>query len=509
MNPVPSRLRCLCLLALAASVGIPAVHAAEIDAGLYLEDVKTLAFERYKGRLSGTRELDEAAEWIAARFRELGLKPPPGSSYLQQFAVTTNAQQGRANRMSYTLGGRTVSLKLGEDYTPLGLSSNGAVSGPLVFAGYGITAPEYNYDDYAGLDVRGKIAVVLRHEPQEYDDRSVFGGRVYTNHAQIESKAVNALRHGAAALILVDDAPSHRGGAELEKLGNGIGPDSPGLPAVEIRPKILEQWLGASGHSFEEIIQAIDDDLRPRSFAFPESLTVDLTVDLQRQTRPVSNVLGWLPGATPEYVIVAAHYDHIGRGEQYSMEPSKRGAVHPGADDNASGTAGILALARMFAARPQPRRGILFIAFGGEEFGLLGSNFYLRNPVLPLAQAAAVVNLDMIGRLRNGKLYVGGTESSPGFKQLIAEANLTLSPPFEIEDDDTGDYGSSDHFALATAEIPFLFFFTGLHPDYHTTRDTWDRVNAEGAVRVLTLVGRVLDHLVQTPDRPAFQRRTR
>jgi Zn-dependent M28 family amino/carboxypeptidase len=191
------------------------------------------------------------------------------------------------------------------------------------------------------------------------------------------------------------------------------------------------------------------------------------------------------------------------------MDPSRRGEIHPGADDNASGTAGVLALARWFAAYPPPRRGILFIAFGGEEFGLLGSNYYLRNPVLPLSNAVAVINLDMIGRMRDNKLYVGGAESSPGFKQLIAEMNRNGDGPFEIEDDDTGDYGSSDHFALATAEIPYLFFFTGLHPDYHTPRDTWDRIHAAGAARVLQLVGRILTHLVQAPDRPPFQRRSR
>ena len=501
------RLRSASLLAglLLAALPIP---GAGIDAAQYLEDVKTLSSAKFKGRLSGTRELDEAAQWLAARFQEIGLRPPPGG-FLQRFHVTTAAQAGRSTRLSYTLGGKTTVLKLSEEYTPLGLSSNGAASGPLVFAGYGITAPEYGYDDYAGLDVRGKVVVILRHEPQEYDDRSVFGGRVYTNHAQIESKAVNALRHGAAALILVDDAPSHRGSAGLEKLGNGIGPDAPGIPAVEIKPAIFEKWLEAAGQSFEKIIEGIDEDLRPRSFAFPAALTVDLTVDLHRETRPVYNVLAWLPGTTEEYVIACAHYDHVGLGQQYSMDPSRRGEIHPGADDNASGTAGVLALARWFAAQPPPRRGILFIAFGGEEFGLLGSNYYLRNPVLPLSNAVAVINLDMIGRMRDNKLYVGGAESSPGFKQLIAEMNRNGDGPFEIEDDDTGDYGSSDHFALATAEIPYLFFFTGLHPDYHTPRDTWDRINAAGAARVLQFVSRILEHLVQAPDRPPFQRRSR
>lgn len=501
------RLRSATLLAGLLWTALP-LASAGIDAGQFLEDIKTLSSAKFQGRLSGTPELEQAAGWLAAQFQQIGLRPPPGG-YLQRFHVTTAARSGHSTRLSYTLGGRTTMLKLNEDYTPLGLSSNGAASGPLVFAGYGITAPEYAYDDYAGLDVRGKVVVVLRHEPQEYDGDSVFGGRVYTNHAQIESKAVNALRHAAAALILVDDAPSHRGSTDLEKLGNGIGPDTLGIPVVEIKPAVFEKWLEAAGQSFEKIIEGIDEDLRPRSFAFPAELTVELTVDLRRETHPVYNVLAWLPGTTNEFVIVGAHYDHLGLGQQYSMEPSRRGEVHPGADDNASGTAGVLALARWFAARPPPRRGILFIAFGGEEFGLLGSNYYLRNPVLPLSGAVAMVNLDMIGRIRDNKLYVGGTESSPGFKQLVAGMNHNGASPFEIEDDDTGDYGSSDHFALATAEIPFLFFFSGLHPDYHTPRDTWDRINVPDAARLLQLVDRIVEHLVQAPDRPLFQRRSR
>jgi len=496
------------ILAAAAAFLRPAV-AVEIDVSQYREDVKTLSSDKFKGRLSGTRELDEAAGFLASRFRSLGLKPAGEDGFFQRFLVTTGARLRGSNSLTWQLNGESGGLKLEEDFVPLAISASGNVSGQVVFAGYGITASEYGYDDYEGLDVRGKIVLVMRHEPQEYDVRSVFGGRVYTNHAQLESKVVNAAGRGAAALILVDDSPSHRGTTELEKLGRAIGPDSPGIPVVEIRPGIAERWIQSAGRSFEEVVRAIDDDLRPRSFVFPGSLRLRLSVQIDRETQPVSNVLAWLPGETDEYVIVGAHYDHVGRGEQYSMDPSRKGMVHPGADDNASGVAGILALARWFSGQPLRKRGILFAAFAGEEFGLLGSNHYIHKPPRPLGKAVAMINLDMIGRIRGNKVYVGGTETSSDFKALVEELNRAEGAGFEIEADDPGDYGSSDHYSFTTRQVPFLFFFSGLHPDYHTPSDTWDKVDAPQAARLLTVVGRIIERILGAEQRPRFEKRVR
>jgi Zn-dependent M28 family amino/carboxypeptidase len=189
------------------------------------------------------------------------------------------------------------------------------------------------------------------------------------------------------------------------------------------------------------------------------------------------------------------------------MEPSKRGQVHPGADDNASGTSGVLELARWFSKHPGRRRGILFMAFGGEEFGLLGSNHYVEAPRMPLAKAIAMVNLDMIGRVRNNRVFVGGVDTSANFKALVESLNQSEEAKFDLEDTDTGGYGSSDHYSFTPEGIPFLFFFSGLHPDYHTPGDTWDRVDAPQAARLLRLVGRVIERLLDSPERPAFQRR--
>jgi hypothetical protein len=482
--------------------------AVEIDPKLYLNDIQYLASEKLKGRLDGTRELDQAARYIADQFHAMGLKAAGDGGYFQRFRVTANSRAGKSNRLAYANGEAKTKLEMERDFCPSSMSSNGAVSGQVVFAGYGITAREYGYDDYAGIDVKGKIVLVLRHEPQEYDDNSVFGGKVYTNHAQIESKAVNAKHHGASALILAADTATHRGNIDqLDKLGAALGPDTAGIPFVEVKAEVADRWLGLAGRSIEGETRLIDGDLRGHAFELPASLTVDLSVDLRRETRPVDNVLAYLPGTSDEYLILGAHYDHVGLGEQYSMEPAKRGTIHPGADDNASGTSGVLELARWFSKHPGHRRGILFMAFGGEEFGLLGSNHYVEAPEMPLAKAVAMINLDMIGRIRNNRVFVGGVGTSANFKTLVEGLNQSEEAKFDLEDTDTGGYGSSDHYSFTPEGIPFLFFFSGLHPDYHTPSDTWDRVDAPQASRLLRLVGRVIESLLDSPERPVFQKR--
>jgi hypothetical protein len=502
------RLRRPLLFTAALVAALRLAVAVQVDPKQYLDDIKYLAAEQLKGRQDGTPELDKAAEYIARQFRETSLRPLGGGSYYQRFRVTTSARQGKANQFAYRDGQRQASLRPGVEFRPLSLSADGKVSGQLVFAGYGITAPEYDYDDYAGLDVKGKLVLVLRHEPQEFDESSVFGGRTYTNHAQIESKAINAKAHGARAVIFSNDKPAHPGDKDdLERLGRAVGPDSQGIPFVQVKAQVADEWLRLAGHSLEETIRTIDADLRPQSFALPGTLHFEISVDLLRETRSVSNVVGYLPGESDEYVIIGAHYDHVGLGEQFSLEPSKKGTVHPGADDNASGTAGVIELARWFAKQPRHRRGILFIAFAGEEFGLLGSNHYVETPELPLEKAVAMINLDMIGRLRDSKLYIGGAASGSSFKAVIDGVNENAR--FSLDDADADGYGSSDQYSFMPRQIPTLFFFTGLHPDYHRPSDTWDKIDAGGGARVVDFVGQIAERLLDAPERPKFLKRSR
>lgn len=492
----------LAALAVAASAGL---FAAEIASGEYLGIIKYLASPEMRGRATGSPELEKAAAYIRDQFRGFGLKPVPGATFYQNFDVTTSARLGPKNDFTYQDGAASHPLAFGRDFIPLNLSSAGDVSGNVVFAGFGITAPEYDYDDYAGLDVKGKIVILLRHEPQEFDDKSVFEGKVYTAHSQIFSKASNAKIHGAKAVLLVNDVAAHPGdGDELEKFGGTAGPDNGGIEFVQVKANLVNQWLAPAGKNLESIESDIDKNLHPESFALPEKLSVDVNVDVTREIKTVHNVLAYLPGETNEYVVIGAHYDHLGLGEQYSLAPSLAGHVHPGADDNASGTAGVIELARWFSHQPKQQRGILFMTFAGEELGLLGSSYYVNHPLLPLANDVAMINMDMIGRVRDRKLYIGGVGTASTFLPLLQQ----LAPKHDFDADLTekAGYGSSDHTSFTTKQIPVLFFFSGLHADYHKPSDTWDKINAPDAVRVLDLVADVTDHLIDGSPRPKFVR---
>src|SRR5579863_8973851 len=397
-------------LRIAAGLFAACLFAANIGSDDYLGIVKFLASPEMRGRATGSPELEKAAAYIRDKFRGMHLKPISGDSYYQDFDVTTSARLGQKNDLAYTTAVGSRSLSFQKDFIPLNLSSAGEVSGNLVFAGFGITAPEYNYDDYAGIDAQGKIVLLLRHEPQEFDEKSVFEGKVYTDHSQIFSKAANAKFHGAKAVLMVNDVGTHAGDADdLEKFGAAEGPDNAGIEFVQVKASVVNKWLALSGKNLETIENGIDQDLHPESFALPDKLRLDMDVDIAREVKTVHNVGAYLPGETDEYVVIGAHYDHLGLGEQFSMAPSLAGTtVHPGADDNASGTAGVIELARWFAGQPRQKRGMLFMTFEGEELGLLGSSFYVNHPERPIDKAVAMINLDMIGRVREGKVYIGG-----------------------------------------------------------------------------------------------------
>ncbi|MGH9721166.1 MAG: M28 family peptidase, partial [Bryobacteraceae bacterium] len=349
-------LTALVIAGLAASTPNP-----QIDPVHYLAHVKFLASEKMRGRATGSAELEKAAEYIAKQFKSSGLQPIDGKSYFQAFEVTTNAKLGPANQFSWTGDGKTRTVKFKDDFTPFNFSSRGKFAGEVVFAGYGITAREYDYDDYTGIDAKDKIVLLLRHEPQEFDEKSVFAGKVYTEHSQFFSKVVNAKNHGARGVILINDRGNHKGDSDqLEAFGRTAGPGDAGIPFVQIKADIGEQWMESAGRKLEDIQSDIDRDLKPRSFAFPASLRVEGAVDLERAVKTAHNVAGYLPGESQEHIVIGAHYDHLGLGEQFSMAPSMAGALHPGADDNASGTAGVIELARYFSRLPKQKRGILF-----------------------------------------------------------------------------------------------------------------------------------------------------
>jgi hypothetical protein len=472
---------------------------------VYLDNIKFLASEKLKGRGTGTKELDTAAAYIEKKFRSFGLKPVPGATgFGQNFTVTTRARLGTGNRLQYSIGSETKALKSSKDFVAFNFSENGKAAGQVVFAGYGITAPEYGYDDYAGIDVKGKIVLILRQEPQEFDEKSKFEGKAYTAHSQLQNKAVNAKIHGAKAVIFMNTL-FNRSSADdkLELFGRAAGPGNSGIPFLQIRAEETNKWFETAGKSLKSLCEAIDKDLAPQSFAFPETLKLDVAVDIQRLSRTVHNVAGYLAGETDEYVVIGAHYDHLGMGEQFSL--GTPGQTHPGADDNASGTSGVIELARFFSQQKKQKRGMLFLAFAGEELGLLGSAHYVSNPYMPLTKAVAMINMDMIGRIREGKVFLAGSGTGSSFKSMIAELTPKYSD-FKVDLSETAGYGSSDHTSFTTKQVPVLFFFSGLHGDYHKPSDTWDKIDSKGAAKLLDLVGDIAERLVNGADRPQYVR---
>jgi hypothetical protein len=467
----------------------------------YLAHIKFLASPELKGRGTGSPGLEKAAKYISAQFQSFGLKPVEGKSFYQDFTVTTNARLGPNN----VLAENGHKLAPEREFIPFNFSSTGTAEGPVVFAGYGITAKEYNYDDYAGIDAKDKFVVILRHEPQEFDDKSVFEGRSFTSHAQFASKASNAKMHGARGVILINDTPNHPGdGDTFEKFGRAVGPDNAGLLFIQMSAAEGERWLAASGHDLKQMMQAIDKDLHPQSFALPEPAKVRLDVDIRRDTATVHNIAAYLPGETDEYIVVGAHYDHLGLGEKDSLAPNEIGKPHPGADDNASGTAAVIELARWFSTQPKQKRGILFMTFAGEELGLLGSAFYVNHPELPLDHAVAMINMDMVGRMRNSKIFVSGVGTGSTFQKLVDE--VAPKHPITVDVSEKAGYGASDHTSFTSKQVPVLFFFSGLHADYHKPSDTWDKIDAPGSVKLLGLVADITVHLVNEEARPKFVR---
>ncbi len=509
MNKLSSPLKSLAGAALVALAGIAWAGASntaprfEFRPEEYLKHIRFLASEELQGRGAGTPGLDKAARYIAGQFREAALQPL-GGGHFQEFVLTVRAEMGARNRFRWTNGAERQQLKLREDYVPFSFSSTSRVDCAVVFAGYGITATEYNYDDYAGLDVKDKCVLVLRQEPQEFDENSVFAGKVYTQHSQFPAKAFNARNRGAKAIILVNNMANRSNETDhLTRFGETAGPSDSGIAYLHMKSGIAAKWLSAAGKDLNQTVAEIDKDLKARSFVFPDSFRLEIETEIRQVQKKVRNVVGFIPGETDEHIVIGAHYDHLGLGDtQHSLAPSQVGKPHSGADDNASGTAGLIELARYFGSRPKARRGILFLAFAGEELGLLGSSHYVNHPLLPLSRAAAMLNMDMIGRPQQGKVYVGGSATGTTFKPLIEK----VAPAIELKLDysERSGYGSSDHTSFTTKQIPVLFFFSGLHADYHKPSDTWDKIDSPQAVKVLQLIAGLVEGLASSADRPQY-----
>src|ERR1041384_2419142 len=418
------------LLATVASVA----QQAELDpsAAKLQQHVSYLASDALDGRRTGTNGANDAARYIAGEFSRLGLRPGNDATaarrrrevmaqYLQTFPYVARVDLGQDNELVFIQSGIAKGpLLVTDEGMPLGFSANGKASGQLLFAGYGITAAEQNYDDYAGLDVKDGVAVVLQGTPDGDNPHGQFA-----RYEGIRWKAIAARNAGAKALIVV----ARENDFQMEKLARLTYDNSgdAGLPVMVIARSGVDRLFGTQTlPSWKEIAkeksqskkQTIDGQFR-------------INIDVIRKEVPAYNVVGILEGSDPvlkkEYIVIGAHYDHLGRGGEGSLAP-RSGEIHHGADDNASGTAGVIELARIFSTqRTKIKRSLVFIAFGGEEEGLLGSNYYVNHPLVPLANTVAMINMDMIGRMRDRKLSVGGIGTAQEWREIVRQANAAQS----------------------------------------------------------------------------------
>jgi Peptidase family M28/PDZ domain/PA domain len=496
----PRHRTCLLLAVALFAIGMAAATDSA-DPTRYLNDIKALTAPAMEGRGDGTPGLTRAEHMIEDRFRSLGLTPAGSHSFEQPFTVITGARLKGDNSLEILSGSKKQGLKLNQEFVPFSFSFSGRVDAPVVFAGYGITAPEFGYDDYAHLDVKDKIVLLLRYEPAGFAAKNGHAG--LTQHAHLITKAINAKNHGAKAVILVNGSLAGNEQDLLTRFGSVSGPENVGIPFIQAKNAVAARWFEGTGKSLADLQGQIDNSLTPASFPFPDDLRISLRVDIESTRAMVSNVLAYLPGKTDEYIIIGAHYDHLGRGYYDSLAPSQIGQIHPGADDNASGTAGVLELARLLAPmKGQLRRGILFACFAGEELGLLGSADWAKEPTLPLGDAVAMINMDMIGRIRDSKVYIGGTGTGSTFLNLLEQDQKNSDFKFQYS---AGGYSASDHTSFVAKRIPVLFFFSGLHSDYHKPSDTWEKINAPGAAHLLDFIAEITTQLDSAPGRPQFE----
>ncbi len=477
------------------AVALKEATTGKVSAEMVQRHVNYLASDELKGRRAGTPEADKAADYIAGEFRRYGVKPLKGGSYLQAFNFVTGVKLGDGNRLQLKTTNGTQQLKVGEDYMPLAFSSADAATGQIVFVGYGISAPELQYDSYKDLDVKGRIVATMRGSPDGENPHGRFADYV-TPGLEIQKKTIKAREKGAKGVIFISDQQNFKED-RLFTLRHDLNFLDAGIPAVIIRKELGNSFTGSAAQT-------------PAPVSAVSEVTAEFKSDVQKINGKSANVIGMIEGSDAklkaEYVVIGAHYDHLGLGGGESLEGNAYGKIHYGADDNASGTAALLELARVLASdRAQLKRSVVFMAFAAEELGLLGSAAYTREPLVPLQSVTAMLNMDMVGRLRDKSLFVGGVGTSPAWQPLLDKLNASAENSFKLGTGQDG-LGPSDHQSFYVKDVPVLFFFTGSHADYHKATDTAEKVNAEGTRQIAEFVRRITTSIANEPERIAFTR---
>lgn len=485
---------------------------SEIDIEQRLRaDARFLASDELEGRGTQTAGIDKAAEHIAREFAKTGLNTnPTGHGAFHEFPLLTREAVATVSQVTLQDPDSVLhAIARGRDFSSVLIPKPKQASGALAFAGFGISAPELGYDDFAELDTRGRVLIVLRSEPTHADWKARTNHSDTATHALLRTKIREAHSRGAAALVLCDPKSGLSHPAEAsELLSIDLSSEFPsiGMPVIHVRRQVLSELLTNASHfDLDQAEAEINSSLKPQSQAF-KNVSLTVRVERPRVSRTLKNVVGTLDGQGPrsdETIVIGAHYDHLGYGGWGSLELTGRREIHNGADDNASGTVVMLEVARQLAnlhrQKPFARR-VCFIAFSAEELGLIGSKKYVREPWFPIESTVAMLNLDMVGRLRNEDLTVYGVGTSPIWALLLRPLAKEYQLDLQLRE---GGYGPSDHASFFERGVPVLHFFTGFHAEYHRPSDDADLLNYRGMKTLSHVITELVLALSELADRPS------
>ena len=481
-----------------ARSGVESISRTDLEAHL-----RFLASDITEGRATGEPGLDIAAEYIASQFRRIGLTPLGiDESYFQRYELL-KTKLGKGNELSLLLdrgaGSTRERFQYGEDFfvSPRGLTGSMEIQAPILFAGYGITAEEYHYNDYSGITAENSVVLIIDGEP-ELDNPSRFSGKSDTRYADLREKLTTAKNNGAVAVLIASNPRTDelfsdkykRWKSWLRRESMSLPTSETAVPVFTLSETAADRIVSSAGKSLRELQVELESEGTSNSQALTGSY-IRLNVDIEKETIVSQNVAGYFPGSDPfighETVAVSAHYDHVGKNAE--------GKIYYGADDNGTGTSALMEIAEATVFNKNaPRRGFLFLAVSGEERGLLGSKYYVNKPLLPLNNTVANLNIDMVGRNAPDSVYVIGSNMISQDLHAISEFTAShkdemfLNYRYNSKDDPQRFYYRSDHYNFAQFGIPIIFYFAGTHKDYHKPTDTVDKINFAKLEKVSRLV---------------------
>lgn len=434
--------------------------------------LKYLSSKKLEGRMTGSEGAKKASLYIENNLKKINIE-----TITQKFPFVSGVLLGKNNFVSLKYKEKEMFLKLNKDYKPLSYSSSGEIEGTVVFAGYGISAKEIEYDDYEGIDVEGKIVLIFRYNPSGKNAEDAF-----SYYDRIYDKIITARERGAKAVIIFTGAQTEKE-EKIKPFKKEAGTDL-GILTIQISQKKAKEIFKLAGYDIEKIEKEIIEKKKPNSFEI-QKLSLKIKIELKKEKKECQNIIGFIkPGKwNGKYILLGAHYDHIGLGGETSRWEKKFGKIHPGADDNASGTSLLIELSKALSKEKEKLNyALIFAFFSGEELGIIGSSYFTKNPPVNLSNIALMLNFDMVGRMKNNKLILLGVDTSPKIEPILDKISLNYN--FEIIKN-MGGFSQGDNTAFYKENIPVLGFFTDIHPDYHLPTDTYDKINYSGIKEIL------------------------